>query len=117
MAVSAKDAPVLIGETSASYALQRIFDAQLSYKSEKKKERFGTLEELIAEELLEKEFLEHMEYRVELKVTSDKFEATATPKSYGKTGRRSFFIDETGVLRAADHKGQAATAADPLADN
>jgi hypothetical protein len=117
MAVSAKDAPVLIGETSASYALQRIADAELSYKNDKKKERFGTLEELIAEELLEKEFLEQMEYKVELKVTSEKFEATATPKTYGKTGRRSFFIDESGTLRAADRKGQPATADDPVSDN
>jgi hypothetical protein len=112
-AVSVKDMPVLMGETAAFYTLQRIASAELSYKDEKKKERFGTLEELIAEELLEKEFLEHIEYKIELTATSDKFEATATPKTYGKTGRRSFFLDETGTVRAADRKGQPATADDP----
>jgi hypothetical protein len=113
-AVSVKDMPVLIGETTAFYTLQRIASAELSYRNEKKKERFGTLEELVAEELLEKDFLEHMEYKIELTATSDKFEATATPKTYGKSGRRSFFIDETGTVRAADRKGQPATADDPM---
>jgi hypothetical protein len=116
MSVAVKDAPVITGETTAFYALQRIAAAELSYKNEKKKERFGTLEELVAEELLEKDFLEHMEYKIELTASGDKFEATATPKTYGKSGRRSFFIDESGTLRAADRKGQPATSADPEAE-
>jgi hypothetical protein len=111
--VAVKDMPVLMGETTAFYALQRIAGAELAYKNEKKKERFGTLEELIAEELLEKDFLDSLGYKVELNASSDKFEATATPKTYGKTGRRSFFIDQTEVLRAADRRGERATADDP----
>ncbi|HEX6183151.1 MAG TPA: hypothetical protein VFZ44_04505 [Pyrinomonadaceae bacterium] len=112
-AVSVKDMPVLMGETMAFYTLQRIAAAELRYKDEKKKGRFGTLEELIAEELLEKDFLGSLEYKVELNASSDKFEVTATPKTYGKTGRRSFFIDQTEVLRAADRRGERATADDP----
>jgi hypothetical protein len=112
-AVSVKDMPVLMGETTAFYMLQRIAGAELSYKDEKKKGRFGTLEELVAEGLLEKDFLDTMEYKVELNASSDKFEVTATPKTYGKTGRRSFFIDQTDVLRGADRRGERATADDP----
>ncbi len=112
-AVSVKDMPVITNETTAFYTLQRIAAAELTYRNEKKKERFGTLEELIAEELLEKDFLDNMEYKIELTAAADKFEATATPKTYGKTGRRSFFIDEGGTTHAADRKGQPATAADP----
>jgi hypothetical protein len=111
--VAAKDAPVLMNESLAANALRRIEGAEMMYKDEKKKGRYGTIEELVAEELLEKGFPEHVEYAIELKVTSEKFEATATPKSYGKTGRRSFFLDETGQLRAADRKGQPATPEDP----
>jgi hypothetical protein len=38
---------------------------------------------------------------------------TATPLAYRKTGRRSFFIDESGVLRGADKNGAVATVSDP----
>lgn len=40
------------------------------------------------------------------------FELAATPSEYGKTGRRSFFLDAGGTLRGADHHGQAATVTD-----
>ncbi|HEX8499805.1 MAG TPA: hypothetical protein VF659_04370 [Pyrinomonadaceae bacterium] len=113
VAVAVKDAPVIAGEAAAAYTLQRISSAELTYRNEKKKERFATLEELLAEGVLEKDFLEHVEYKIELTATSDKFEATATPKVYGRSGRRSFYIDQTEVLRAADRRGERATADDP----
>jgi hypothetical protein len=116
IAVSVKDAPVLMNESMAFYALQRIVWAESAYKDEKKKERFGTLEELLAEQLLEKTFFENMEYKFEVEVKGDKFEVSATPKSYGKTGRRSFFLDQAGIFHAADHKGQPATSDDPAVD-
>jgi hypothetical protein len=37
----------------------------------------------------------------------------STPKGYGKIGRRSFFLDSTGVLRGADKKGEVANSKDP----
>ncbi|HEX8686975.1 MAG TPA: hypothetical protein VF654_10750, partial [Pyrinomonadaceae bacterium] len=89
-AVAIKDAPVLINESLAANALRRIEGAEMMYKDEKKKGRYGTLEELVSEGLLEKDFIEHLEYKIELSVSSDKFEAAATPKTYGKSGRRSF---------------------------
>jgi hypothetical protein len=114
--VGVKDGPVLSNESMALYAMERIEGVEASYKHEKKKGRYGTLEELVAEGLLEKTFLEHMEYDIGLTATSDKFEATATPKLYGKTGRRSFFVNESGKVRAADRKGEPATADDPAAE-
>jgi hypothetical protein len=42
------------------------------------------------------------------------FELAAMPAFYGKTARRSFFLDATGQLHAADKGGAAATADDPL---
>jgi hypothetical protein len=41
------------------------------------------------------------------------YRANAIPQMYGRTGRRSFFIDESGVIRAADHHGGPASANDP----
>jgi hypothetical protein len=37
---------------------------------------------------------------------------TAVPIEYGKSGKLSFFVDETGVLRAGDHGGGPASIAD-----
>jgi len=44
---------------------------------------------------------------------SEGFSLAASPTEYGKTGRRSFFLDSSGMLRGADKKGAVATAADP----
>jgi hypothetical protein len=37
----------------------------------------------------------------------------ATPAEYGKTGRRSFFLDSSGILRGADKQGVVADSTDP----
>ena len=44
---------------------------------------------------------------------AETFSLMASPNEYGKTGRRSFFLDSTGVLRGADKQGGVATSADP----
>jgi len=41
------------------------------------------------------------------------FELAATPTEYGKTGRRSFFLDASGTLRGGDKQGGVAMASDP----
>ncbi|HET9400856.1 MAG TPA: hypothetical protein VFO34_07885 [Candidatus Acidoferrales bacterium] len=45
------------------------------------------------------------------------FELAATPTDYPKSAIRSFFIDSSGVLRAADKRGAPATLADPPLDS
>jgi hypothetical protein len=40
------------------------------------------------------------------------FELSAVPEDYGKTGRRSFLLDSTEKIHAADHHGQIATLED-----
>ncbi|HYY99259.1 MAG TPA: DUF3352 domain-containing protein, partial [Pyrinomonadaceae bacterium] len=114
--VGLRDAPVITGESMTTYALYEIGNAESTFKEEKKKGRYGTLEELTAEKILDKGFAERMGYRVEVNASSDKFDISATPKEYGKSGRRSFFLDESGTMRAADHKGRPATASDPPVD-
>jgi len=51
-------------------------------------------------------------YRIEVIASGDQFEATATPAEYGKTGRISYFIDASGVLRGGDHGGGPASLSD-----
>jgi hypothetical protein len=41
------------------------------------------------------------------------FELAAAPEDYGKTGRRSFFLDARGKVHAADKQGAIATSDDP----
>ena len=42
-----------------------------------------------------------------------KYELSATPLQYGRTGRRSFFRDSHGVLHAADRQGAVGSDTDP----
>jgi len=46
-----------------------------------------------------------------------KFELAGTPVEYGKTGRRSFILDSSGILRGTDKQGSVATPADPRIDS
>jgi hypothetical protein len=44
---------------------------------------------------------------------AETFSLASSPKEYGKTGRRSFFLDSSGILRGADKQGGVATSTDP----
>jgi len=45
-----------------------------------------------------------------------KYELSATPLRYGRTGRRSFFRDANGVVHAADRQGAVGAETDPKAE-
>jgi hypothetical protein len=49
--------------------------------------------------------------------TPAKFKLSATPRRYSRSGRFSFFVDETGELRGADKNGGAADETDPVIDD
>jgi hypothetical protein len=57
--------------------------------------------------------LENSGYKFDLILTGDKYEVSAVPVEYGKTGNKSFFMDQSHVLRGGDRGGAAATASDP----
>ena len=77
---------------------------------------YGTLEELVKRSFVSKDLIENYGYRFDVIVSGNSFQATAVPIEYGKTGRLSFFIDESGVLRGGDHGGGAATSLDDPLD-
>jgi len=52
-------------------------------------------------------------YRFEVRVAERGFQATAVPVKYGVTGKRSFYVDESRVIRGADKSGAPASSADP----
>jgi hypothetical protein len=45
-----------------------------------------------------------------------KYELSATPLRYGRTGRRSLFRDSNGGLHAADRQGAVGSESDPRAE-
>jgi hypothetical protein len=45
------------------------------------------------------------------------FKISAVPRQYGVTGIRSFFIDQSGVIRGGDKNGQPASENDPPINN
>ena len=98
-------------ERSALYALWRIASAERQYK-EKTGTTYGSIEQLIETEILSKDAVEAAGYKIDLRLTAEGFEITAVPTEYGKTGKLSFFLDQSGVVRGADRGGAAASASD-----
>jgi hypothetical protein len=105
--------PLETNEEIGKAALYMISRAEAAYKEGKGKGSYGTLDQLIAENLLTKEMLEKYGYKIEVTAMGTRFEATATPKEYGTTGRFSFFVDETRVIKGGDLGGSPAGANDP----
>ena len=103
----------LQNERMAISMMYSIMSMQHHYKAAKGAGSYGTIEQLIEADMLSKESLANSGYRFEVTVTGDKFEVSAVPLEYGKSGVMSFFIDQSGVLRGGDHNGGAATASDP----
>jgi len=104
--------PQAVNETTAHIALRTLASAELTYQSTVGNGNFGTLDQLIDQGLVPKDLIEKAGYKIELMVVGAKFEATATPIEYGKSGKRSFFIDESSVVRAGDRAGAPATIMD-----
>jgi hypothetical protein len=103
--------PMVQKERTAIGVMYMIAHVEENYK--KSNGSFVTLEQLIAENLIPKEMIETAGYRFEVTVSGEKFEVSAVPLEYGKTGKMSFFTDNTGIIRGGDRGGASATAADP----
>jgi hypothetical protein len=105
--------PLLANEAMARTALYSIMGSEARFKAGKGAGSYGTLDQLLSENLIDKDLIENHGYRIDVMVSGNKFEATAVPVEHGKTGRLSFFIDNnSGVMRAGDHGGGVATVAD-----
>jgi type IV pilus assembly protein PilA len=106
-------------EGSALYTMRILYNAQMSYFDDT--QQYGTLQDLIDAQLVEPSLANGVKngygFKVELfKPTGQgsfqtpaRFELTAVPLKYQSSGKRSFFLDDTGVFRAADSRGAPAT--------
>ncbi|MGH9968836.1 MAG: DUF3352 domain-containing protein [Pyrinomonadaceae bacterium] len=104
--------PLARNEAIAQSALRMLVSAQATYQSTTGNGNYGTLDQLLEQGLVHKDLLQNYGYKIEVTVVGAKFEVTAVPNEYEKTGRMSFFVDESGVLRGGDRGGSAATVAD-----
>jgi hypothetical protein len=107
-----KNPPPEANEMIAASALQMIANAETSYHSGVGKGSYGTLDQLTQQKLVMMEVFQKYGYNFEVTASGDQFEAVAAPREYGKTGKRSFFVDKSGVVRGDDHGGAPATVAD-----
>lgn len=78
--------------------------------------KYGTIPELVAAGKLNRA-PDGLGYTFTLTVAPDgqSYTVSAVPEVYGPNGQRSFFLDQSGVTRAANHGGAPATASDPPA--
>ena len=104
--------PLVQNERTALGMLFTIAAAEDEYKR-KNAGAYGTLDELMAADMVPKDTIEKSGYRFDLTVSGDKFEISATPVEYGKSGKLSLFLDQNRVLRGADKNGVSASASDP----
>ena len=106
-------------EGSAIHSLRTISQAEATFQSTFGS--YGTLEELYASNLIDLELGSGAKNGYAFKVTVDNenlgsFAVTGVPLTYGKSGTRSFYIDETFIIRGADNRGAPSTKMDDPLD-
>ena len=102
-------------ETAAMARLRAIAVAEAMYQVESGG-AYGTLDQLIQKRFVNDPSSGKLTgYRFEVQVKPGGFQVTAVPEKFGVTGTRSFYVDESNVVHAANKKGAPATASDPEA--
>ncbi len=108
-------------EGAAIRSLRTIHAAEQTYQATSGRGRYGNLSDLQRDSLISSDLASGTKsgYRFKLEVIPSgrnglsEFEVVAIPTDYGSTGRRSFFIDNTGVIRGEDSHGLDATSSAP----
>ncbi|MBV9959929.1 MAG: DUF4190 domain-containing protein [Acidobacteria bacterium] len=102
-------------EGAAISALRTLHSAEMTFQATTGNGQYGTLAQLESAGLIDDKLGSGLKnnYRFDVRPGGMAFEATATPTSQADTGSRSFFVNETGVLRGVAKRGMAATSNDP----
>lgn len=110
-------------EFVAGSFLESIKEQEKLYK--KQHGRYATLDEMMADQqgaedkerllglTVARDMIERYGYKFEMTAAAGGYEVTMMPLEYGKSGRLSFYMDQSGVVRAGDHQGKTASSADP----
>jgi len=109
-------------EGAAQSSLRTLHAAEATYQATKGAGNFGSLSELAAEGLIDSRLATGTKsgYKFTVELTTNEtnypgFTVVGVPMTYGGvegSGVRSFYIDETGVIRGGDKFGRAATKED-----
>lgn len=116
-------------EGAAVRSLNTIASAEMVYQSTAGQGRYGTLQELQESGLIDAALASGVKsgYRFTVELVDSRgdeladvrlpgFQVVGVPVEYRSSGKRSFYIDETAVLRGGDNHGGPSTAQDdPLA--
>ena len=101
-------------EIAAQARLRSIVTAEMAYSMESQGE-YASLDTLVERGLMADPSRGKLNsYRFNVRVKRGGFEVTAEPERYGITGKRSFFVDESRILRGGDKHGSTANASDPM---
>jgi type II secretory pathway pseudopilin PulG len=106
-------------EGSSIAVLRKIHAAEATYQAANGNGAYGTIDQLLTYRLITPDLANnHHGYKFNVEVRPSEYDQPATfqavgvPITYGDTGIRSFYIDETGVIRAGDDRGANATERD-----
>jgi hypothetical protein len=111
-------------EACAVRTVYSLLSAEATYQATAGNGNYGTVTELRKENLISSVLAEGHRCGYLFRIRSEKyssespssFEVAAVPRKYGHTGRRSFYVNETGAVVAADRKGSEANAGDDPLD-
>ena len=102
--------------------LRTLFSAEATYQATAGNGDYGTIEELRKEKLIDYVLAEGHRFGYLFRIRREKFspesqsslEIVAVPRIYRRTGRRSFYMNETGVIHALDKNGAEASLGDDV---
>lgn len=122
---AAANYPGYYNERRAMRSMRILHGAQMTYSATSGNGNFGSLSALYQASLISQAlatgnmdgYLFAVSITPRTQTSPAEFTITAVPRFYGKTGRRSFFMETIGELRGADKHGQPATNADPIIDD
>ena len=99
--------------------MQQISAAEATYQGDHG--AYGRMDQLLADRLIDADLAtaQRNGYKFTVQISTSGypspqgFHAGGMPTQYPNSGRKSFFIDESGVIRGADAQGAEATEFDP----
>jgi len=110
----------MANERSGIYVIRQIASVEERYQIDNGD--YASLEDLVSAKLLPADLLkEHNGYKFVVTTSrsssgATSFRVNGNPVSYPISGRHSFYVDETAIIRCADRQGRDATDIDPPYD-
>ena len=104
--------------------LRTLFGAEATYQATTGNGSYGTIEELGKQNLIDYSLAEGHRFGYLFRIRVEKYspespsslEIVAIPRAYARTGRRSFYMNETAEIHGADKKGGEANLNDEMVE-